>query len=132
MCVQLDSFNRAVQRTNGGGKLTNLFKLKMLAKPAAAQMALGSDAYISAGPAGVVTPSGGSCQGSGAGTPGGSGASPRTPPAVAAAAAAAAAAQHTMSAEDLLTWSNVSECSMCTLHSVLGKQPCAHRHQPGA
>ncbi|KIY99686.1 hypothetical protein MNEG_8273, partial [Monoraphidium neglectum] len=103
---QLDSFNRAVQRTNGGGKLTNLFKLKMLAKPAAAQMALGSDAYISAGPAGVVTPSGGSCQGSGAGTPGGSGASPRTPPAVAAAAAAAAAAQHTMSAEDLLTWSN--------------------------
>ena len=109
-----------MQRNTASGKLTNLFKLKMMSKPAPHQTPLGADTYnSSSGPAGIATPAGGSLAGSGmsgAGTPGGvSGASPRTPPFAAAAAAAAAAASaaatapaHPVSADEMLTWSNVS------------------------
>ncbi|GBF96810.1 hypothetical protein Rsub_09666 [Raphidocelis subcapitata] len=96
---QLDSFNRAAQRASSAGKLTNLFKIKMLSKPAPQQSPIGGEGYISSGPAGVVTPSAGSCAGAS-----GTGASPRTPPI--AAAGAAAAGSHLLSADDLLTWSN--------------------------
>ena len=112
--LQVEAFNRAMQRGGGGGggaggKLTSLFRLKMLTKPAPQLAPLGGEGYIGAGSSsGAATPPGA------AGGGGGSGASPRTPPvgpaaAAAAAAVAAGASPGPLSADDLLTWTSVSK-----------------------
>lgn len=107
----MDSFSRALQRGGSSSKLTSLFKLKMLARPAPQQSPLAGEGYIGSGPAGIATPGvsmAGSVMaggGAGCGTPGGTlggGASP-------GAAGAVSVGGTGLSPEELLMWSNVSE-----------------------